>query len=85
MLSQWASHLVHFGAEFVDGPLELLVLLREVLDGDVHHVEDLHPGVLGARLLRALDGGAVVDVDVLVHGHQHLLKNPRKVLQIFTP
>ena len=29
---------------------------------------------LGARLLGVLNGGPVVDVDILVHGHQHLLQ-----------
>ncbi len=36
---------------------------------------------LGARLLGVLNGGPVVDVDILVHGHQHLLQLYRQVSQ----
>ena len=67
------SHLVKFTVELVDLSLEILVLLLEVVDGEVDHVEHLHPGAARLGLTGALYGPAVVNIEVFRHWNQQLL------------
>lgn len=67
-------HLVKLRVELSDLSLEILVLLLEVADGEVDHIEHLHPGAPRLGLIGPLDGSSVIDVEVLVHGNLELLQ-----------